>query len=189
MKRPFLLLEVLISLTIISAILISLFHFFTHIHVIKKNVEDAKEIVFERAHIQQRLTHIFSHLCPPVPLEIAFHGNAKHLYFLFDNGIDPDPSFSGIVQGELFLNAEEKTIHLRFKPFPEKKKSPSREEILGTSIQNFALSFFRKEKNKWDISWKEYSLPPMIKLSVTKSNVEEVSFCFFTLSEHNIVEY
>jgi hypothetical protein len=119
----------------------------------------------------------------------SFRTNKKHLYFQFENGIDPDPSFSGIIQGEIYSLPEKKQMFLRLRPLDKKKEKEFREEILATSIDSFEIVYFSKKESHWISSWKKEGLPPMIKLSFTKGDKEKVSFCFFTLSETNIVVY
>jgi hypothetical protein len=194
-KHPFTILELSIAFSLIATIVFFLLIGTRNFLLFEKKIEIAKEEVQEHLHVQIRLEHIFSQLIPssfipnataplytsPFPKE-----KEKSLVCIFDNGLDPDPKFSGPVLSRIFLSNQE--IHLVIWPLEKDGSIPNvwREEMLLTGIDTFSFAFFTKEKKStqsfwtWLPDWPEEKneLPLMIRLSTQKKG-KETLFAFF----------
>lgn len=116
-----------------------------------------------------RLEGLFSSIVPPYLL----YTEHEALIVVFDNGIDPDPLFSGPVVGKLMLN-EFRELTLSIQPVSTEtgQKGSTRKEIL---FQGGAeLSFFTGTGWVADWSKKNKQLPLMIRLRL--ANRENLAF-------------
>jgi hypothetical protein len=198
-KNSFILLEIIISMSLVAIILTVLFQFYTQIIITDKKIEKAKTKVFARQHLHLRLHTIFSQIIPPFHSANEFYTSHFHsfltdkkitLEFFFNNGIDPDPLFSGIIIGRLFY----KDNCLKMKIFPtDKNEKIFREEILIKNIKNYKIFFLGKKENEigeiqsiskdfsWLNSWKKnkHELPLYILISVKDCDNKKFVFAFF----------
>jgi len=113
-----------------------------------------------------------------------------HLHLIFDNGIDPDPEFSGAVQGLIFLD-EEHNLCLQVQPLGD-GGIPPRQEILLSEVEEFAFGFFGKKNDlfTWKKEWPKLdrALPSMIRLKAYQ-NKTLLRFAFSIPSSYPMVEY
>ncbi len=115
---------------------------------------------------------------------------------IFDNGIDPDPMFSGQVEGKIYLD-EKKNLRLMTRPLGQEEEAPARNEILFAQVDSFAFEFLGRKtapdsgvketfrpitaeycwRSCWPKNLKE--APSIIRLLVyEKSNKEPTSYTF-----------
>lgn len=104
-------------------------------------IESARNALLERTHLQTRLQDLFFSVQRDRPHSIytqRFQDEKKtSLIAVFDNGIDPDPVFSGTVLGRIFLD-EQQNLALVIWPLEKsEKKRPWRKEILLSDIDDF----------------------------------------------------
>ncbi len=113
----------------------------------------------------------------------------------FDNGIDPDPSFSGTIFGKIYLGPKGQ-IH--FTTWA-KEKGPKRDEILFLGVKNFEFEFLGSnsvlEKGKKcflrpinaNLAWRSHwpkslgSLPGIIRLKLYEEGKKEPLYYAFIL--------
>lgn len=177
---PFLLLELVISLGLLALLLGALFSFLLQAATMERRLAVAREALLARHTLHLRLDEMFSALVPygfyertPASLYTLQKGNAHGLCTIFDQGIDPDPLFSGIIRGKLYL--DEQNLILLTAPLetvPD-KKMPYRKEILSRHVARYTMQFFsphakREESSSpvWHDTWSadQNQLPFMIRL-------------------------
>lgn len=118
--------------------------------------------------LQQRLDKIFANLLPTDPTSkdrsIYSSGNQKFVFVFFDNGIDPDPSFSGIVKGAIGLDKTNLVLRIY------QNDNPARITVLRENIKSIAFEFMMNSPLGistipiWD---KSINFPPMhVKLTL-----------------------
>jgi hypothetical protein len=184
-KSNFTLLEVIIALFLTSILLIALLNFFVRTVFFEKKIETLKKEVFKKEHLQIRLSNIFSHINKS--FENYFYTEKEKntllsLYLTFNNGIDPDPSFSGPVFGKIYIDQND--LKLTIYPLNEAKQ---RTETLFQDVKKLEFLFFTKEKNfEWQNNWpqEKQSLPSMLKLKIN-----EESFAFFMPTKNILITY
>ncbi|MEN9654215.1 MAG: hypothetical protein RL235_327, partial [Chlamydiota bacterium] len=99
------LIEVLIALTLMSVLLALLFSVITSqlkIHVLMSR---AKAKAIEWQQVQLRIQDAILGIDGFLYTARLSDEKQPSLIFRFDNGIDPDPAFSGVVQGRLYVDA------------------------------------------------------------------------------------
>ncbi len=116
------------------------------------------------------------------------------LVFTFHAGVDPDPDFSNVNVGKLFLDREKNLVFASW-PDPklyEKSPPPLRKEILFHNVASCTMRFFsykppvepgkvanQEEKGVWLTEWKkEYKAQPQlveVLLTFAPENSEEAS--------------
>jgi hypothetical protein len=196
-----LLFEVLIALSLTAILLTFLFSFFAESAKLEKKIDAAREQISGRQRLQTRLQAIFSSLCSDGPSPFFYTRTFKQepnpsLIAIYDNGIDPDPAFSGSVLGKLFLDGENLSL-VNWPNEPEQKMElPWRKEILLSGVERFEFEFLSpkkeegpKEKIKpinpfweWRYRWpkKKGGIPPLVRLFVwEKGQKEPLRFAFF----------
>lgn len=197
-KRAIILMELLIALVLIGATLSLLFNFFANTLKFDRKVDLIRKETLTREHLQIRLLHFFTAIVPKSNLPDAtdsplysLEDNSVGLAAVFDNGIDPDPNFSGAVLGELGLDGQ-KNLVLSLHPLTAAAKKNCRKELLLEQVQGLEFQFLSKKeaasfewlkawpKNRWDI-------PPIVRVIVKKKGKE---FAFaFSLPMANPVTY
>ncbi|NGX27991.1 MAG: hypothetical protein K940chlam1_00163 [Candidatus Anoxychlamydiales bacterium] len=142
-KVNFTLIEVIVSLFLITIIMSFLFGYFSKITKVEKNIEDMKVIVFEKNHVHIRLNHIFSQIVSGIdePFNSEYENDSSNLSlnFCFDNGVDPDPIFSSIQRGKVFVD-KNNNLCLEIRPM-DKKVDSKRLEILIKNVKNISYRF------------------------------------------------
>lgn len=144
-KKHFTLLEVIISLFLISIILSVLFGFFSKITKIEKNIEDLKNKVYERNEVYLTLNNILTSLCfnEDNSIYTMYEKNNKYLslFFTYDAGVDPSPYFSNIISGKIFIDEKNNLV---LETYPNDKKIEPREETIFKNIKSIEYKFLSK---------------------------------------------
>ena len=145
----------------------------------EEKIEVAKQAVFSRASLQMRLDQIFSRITPLEASDFLFtEKDPIEIHCVFDNGIDPDPDFSGPVQAVLFVD-KEKNYCLTISPLEEESKK-KRTEILKRRVDLVEYEFLPpqwiKKKTKLEKEWpkEKKKLPSMIRMKM-----DGLKFAFF----------
>lgn len=165
---------------------------------VDKKMEKARSSILERQNLQIRISDILTTL--------TFHCDSPSLYTqkfpkqdkdsliaIFDNGVDPDPAFSGPVVGRIYLD-ENKNLCLAYWPFQTTDQNrPWRKEVLLSNISDFSFSFLRascdaqKSHTLWENCWpKENILAPSIVRLILKQNNGTLQFAFRLVHAHSI---
>ncbi|MDE3055187.1 MAG: hypothetical protein KGI80_00605 [Verrucomicrobiota bacterium] len=185
-KRPVLLLEILIGLSLLSLLVLFLFRSMATHAAVTVRLEKIREEALQRQHLQMRLSDLFLTLAkerPPSFYTQAFpDAKEESIVLVFDNGVDPDPRFSGTILGRIFVDSKG---NLSLAMWPLEKGDallPWRKEILYSSVQKADFTFFGRSQQEtfvWDTHWsKERPSPPyMIRLKLEK-NQETTSFAW-----------
>ncbi len=185
-KRPLILLEIMIALSLTALLLTTLARFFAGCLKMDQKIEQLRSSLAGRQKVQVCLSSIFTSMAP-LPGSAALctlDDEGTSLGLSFDNGIDPDPKFSGQVIGKLFVD-ESSNLCLAIWPIDE-EATFCRKEILCPNVQKMNLKFFAKKKAaspsfgfEWRSTWPKESgaLPPMVRLSLTQRG-ETSDFAF-----------
>ena len=104
----------MVGFSILTIILGMIFSSLYQETILNRRIQKMEREVMSKVEVQQRLDKIFANIRVIDPTSkdrsIYSSGNQKSVFVFFDNGIDPDPSFSGIVKGSVGLDNE---IHLQ----------------------------------------------------------------------------
>ena len=174
-----------------------LFSFFVESAKLEKRLDTARTEIVSRQLLQTRLQTLFSNLkkgaFQPTFYTKQFPDEKNQsLLALFDNGIDPDPAFSGAVLARIFLD-ENKNLSLALWPAEKGKNHPLRKEILLSNVSSYSFEFLKKERQsplEWAAKWKPASdLPSIVRLSVVQSEKQPLRFAFFLPSSEPIPTY
>lgn len=189
----------MISLAIVSILLGLIFRFFSELTILEKRMVKAKEHILEKNNLEIKLTNIFSQITGSGAMEPIFYTEKDHLYFHFDNGIDPSPSFSSEVAAELFVD-QNKDLILKTTPLEGNITGKvSREEILLQDAASLRFEFVKKENSttgdqtltyKTITSWdkENKNMPIEIKIYM-KRGEENLNFAFFIPTVKPIITY
>ncbi|MES2344548.1 MAG: type II secretion system protein GspJ [Chlamydiota bacterium] len=187
-KRALTLLEVMISLVLASILLTTLFSFYRELFFTRAKMQKNKEVVFQRMLTQERLSQVFSKVLAEIEEKkgLVFytteHASALGpvLYFFYDNGIDPNPSFCGALKAMLYLSTDK---NLTLYTWPDRK------EVLLENVESLQLSFFDIKKKVWKEEWlgEKEGLPAALKLSLKTKKIDE--FIFFLPGSYKQITY
>jgi len=197
-KHNFTLLEVMISLFLITIIITFLFGFFSKIMKLEKNIEEKRAKILAINNTQIRLAQVFSNIYQgnfinKSPLYTKNNKNSTNpiLHIKYDNKIDSEANFSLVVSAIIYVD---KNKNLCLKTFSrDKKQKPSRKEILLKNVRKIEYSFLSKVNKKlkkhefreniyWYNSWpkKATFLPFAIKIKINNN----LDFAFFLPTIH-----
>jgi hypothetical protein len=188
-----------------------LFSFFVESAKIEKKLDKARMCMTARAHLQTRLQLVFTSIDKSA-LESYFYtkmlGKEPHLSLivLFDNGIDPEPSFSGTVLGKIYLDTK-RNLCLCSWPLSAQENQHWRNEILFSKVKDFEFEFFgenspeesgvkemRRPLNAnltWRSHWPKsiHNIPSMIQLKVYEEETKEPTLYTFLLPVADCITY
>ena len=106
-KQTILLLEIIIGIGLSACLFTLLFRFLVSYATIEKKVETAQIVLLERERVQQKLGEIFTSIETSAN-ENSFYTltneKSTSLIILYNAGVDPDPAFSGVNTGHIYLN-------------------------------------------------------------------------------------
>lgn len=199
-KKPFFLFEILIALSLMTILLSLLFSFMVQSVRVEKKMEKARAVILERQHLQIRIQDLLTTLSPqeglpPLYTQTFPKEKGMSLIAFFDYGIDPDPAFSGIVTGRIFID-EQNNLCLACWPRAEDKEHLWRKEILLSNVSNVSLQFLTAietpdaPKVAWSPSWpkEKKELPGMIRMSLQQGE-NFLQFAFRIPQAHPIPTY
>jgi type II secretory pathway component PulJ len=154
MKRPFLLLECLIALSLLSIIIAFLLSFFCDLTWSKTTLQKEREQILCRKKMELRLGQILSHLTTAENCEVSY-----------DNGIDCEPLFCGVLKGSLHCDEQKRLLFVS-----TSSKGDTRKEILYENVHCCELQFFNRKTGVWENRYPE-SQPFMAKLILNQTVV------------------
>jgi hypothetical protein len=151
--------EIIIGLGLLSALLSLLFSFFSSSAKMDQKIERAQHALLERQHLQNRLQSVLTSIVPDGEgsslYTKAFKKNEdSSLVVFFDNGIDPDPQFSGPTLARIFIEQDCLCLALWPQDRDKMKKGPVRQEILLHNVSSFSFRFLVKNIDR-SIEWKK----------------------------------
>jgi len=117
---------------------------------IESKLDSARMAVTERAMLQTRIQTVLGSLDmgvnPPLYTKRFEKEKQDSLVIIFDNGIDPDPNYSGSIMGRLFID-DKKNLTLASWPLNENKVTSWRTEILLKNVKSFELEFLERKQS------------------------------------------
>ncbi len=158
-------------------------------------IDRARKELLERQGLQTRLQDLFLSADSSSLYTKKLPGDEKEsLIAIFDNGIDPDPVFSGKVMARVYLDGD-RNLSLALWPHDpgEKKNRPWRNEILLTNVDDCEFLFFGKAPSQefaWESRWpsNRKENPSMVRLRV-QLNRNPLSYAFFFSSPEPLATY
>lgn len=204
-KKNFLLLEILIALSLMGTMISLLFSFMVQSLRVEKKIEKARLAILERQNLHIRLQDLLTSLSPqgnqPALYSQKFPKEENEsLVAFFDNGIDPDPLFSGIVTGRIYID-EDHNLTLVYWPLEGEKRRLWRKEILFTNVSKISMQYLGeshisnvqdllKPKATWDTTWpkNKAELPSIIRMTLKQNNTT-LQFAFRLPNVHPIPTY
>ena len=201
-RRPFFLLEILIALGLLSFLFAALFSFWVHFTQVEQKLEKIRREVLPLQQMRVRLNLLFSALIPPhnhPNFPATFYRDDLHneLIMVFDNGVDPDPFFSGAVRARLYLEGGNLCLE-RFPLGQEGDARFARREILRTGVEQIGYQFFHVKplykggQGGWQTQWpeKREELPCMVRLTLQRTGaVDDEKFAFFIPIASSVATY
>lgn len=187
-RAAFTLLEVAISLFLVGILLTCLFQFFVQSAKLKAKTHALKEKVLKLDLFEMRLHQLFDDFSYE---KNGFTASIPHpdaigpaLCFYAENGVDPDPLFSGPLHHMLFLTR----AHCVGLCTWSKNNTP-KVAILLNDVKELSFAFF--SGTQWEAHWpkskEEAPFPPMLKISVLMQG--EGREYFFSLPENGEISY
>jgi hypothetical protein len=187
-RSSFTLLEVIVSMVLVSIVLTFVFTFFRQILTMKTQSFALKEKILNLEYFHARLTHLFDHFHEQenclVAKIIHDHAHGPALLIQCDNGIHPNPAFSGLCYHMLFKTRDHRLCLCTWS-----KNDIEQIDTLLTQIKDFSCEFFADKQwhTTWPIDKKNNSLPYMIKISFQLNGDNEKWQDFiFSLSSNEI---
>jgi type II secretory pathway component PulJ len=206
------LLELLIALSLTAILLTILFSFFVETAKLDKKIETARQAIMDRNYLQVKLQTLFSSIdrsanAPYFYTQELEKEKTRGLVTIFDNGIDPDPAFSGTIQARLYLD-ENQNLCLTTQPFGSKTSHTSRKEILFPHVEHIEFEFLGKKRAPetgkqddsrsinaayaWRHEWSktEREIPGIIRLTLQeKPSAKPIQYAFILPTAEPMVTY
>ncbi|MBF8263884.1 MAG: hypothetical protein HW387_1549 [Parachlamydiales bacterium] len=209
-KRAAILLEMIIALGLTAILLSVLFRFFAGSVRMDQKVDTARTQLYQRQHFQMRMATILNSMVPrssmSPPKGSSFYTVDEKMpgfITIFDNGIDPDPLYSGPILGKVFLDLNG-NLTLALWPLEKQEKNIYRTEILLSNVQKIRFQFLAKKSLQhtdskaipinstleWRTNWPQncWDIPSMIRLIIDQNN-QETGFAFALPSIEPIITY
>lgn len=178
-KHSITLVEVLISLTLLTLLLSSLFFWYHHLTEKKSELEKLKRPYVEERYVWQRLEQI-------IPKSKLPFFTDDGLVFRFDRGLCYDPRLSDMVLGKLYHDPNLRTLCLGIWPDPKEEalKDPSLTLTLLDHVDTLSFQFYSppppfqkpvdpeqvgkpRPKEGWQDAWGYDTLPALVRVTVT----------------------
>lgn len=173
----------------------------------EQKLELARGEITARGALQTRLQDVLSSISldsEPLYTQRFENETSPSLIAVFDNGIDPDPAYSGPILARIYID-EEKNLCMASWPLGKEKKQPWRKEILLSNVKSFEFGFLGKTSAKIDekehitpinaaYCWRSFwgkshsEIPSLIRLTVQKEK-EVIRFAFILPSVDPFVTY
>jgi len=157
------LLEVLIAITLTSALLMTLLGYYSYVQHLSRQINKAREEGFQERYAQYRLSQILLKVNKIEHKKDNFftidEGNyfviGQSLVFFYDRGVDIDPLYSGVVPARLFLDRNNR-LCLAVWPSPKSLSGEEipfpKEEVLLGNVQRLKFLFYHPP----DVEKKDY---------------------------------
>lgn len=194
MKRPFTLMEVLIGFVLAALLLGTLFTSLFETSMLSSRLEKGGKDILQRAEIQQRLDRIFSQIFwgsmqQSYPSLYTTKDDHEHitLHVQFQNEVDPDPCFSGVLWSEILVQNQNLLFILKGNPSSEEEEPLSRQEILKEGVRQVTYEFlsFQDSERPLPHTW-EPDTPHILsylKMTLHLENNQTTSYAFWVKHE------
>ena len=207
MKRPFTLIELLLSLALFGLLLQTLFFWYCHLSSSHHAGGKDKWPLLEERYAEQQLQRIFQHTLPSPYFFTLERGGHHDLVLVFDDGLHAEPLLSDKVLGRLFIDPASHALCLGIWPHPDQKtQTPHKTLVLLENVKDLAFEFYfppdpfqltvappevgrEMPEEGWQTSWlAEYeTLPPFVKMHLTRlESSSPVMYAFELGSPHPI---
>lgn len=182
-RRSFTFIEIVISLALVGSIFFFLSLNLKNLVVTRAKVMPLKEHILRKNQMTLKLHRVFTEIClDPTKSGGNFFtfqaplNPSPILIFHFDNSVDINPHFTGIVKGSLHL--ENDHLFLSLKSFEGKEVEKL---LLFSQVKALNFSFFDAKEKRWLSHWsKECTyFPLLIKISLSLDDKDEI-FSFYT---------
>ncbi len=141
MRRPILLLELCLATLLVGMIVAILFSSYWELSIARSRVKSYGEQISNWRRSQLRLEQIFS-------TTIDFNKENADLYSLtYDNGVDLEPSFRGVV--EAVLQVHKGGLYFVTWPHKQALSQEPRRELLLKTVTSCSIIFFDEEVGNW----------------------------------------
>lgn len=181
-KRSLSLIEVVIALALTSLLLSVLFQGYRQLPIAQKKAQAISSKILSLKKVDQTLSSLFSNVIPQVnddkPTLYTVMIPESHfpaLFLTYFGEIDPDPDFSELVQGALFVSRDHE---LCFTTWGKGEKS--RTDLLLTGISSLSFSFFEPRWKQWTENWPLHhpAFPPLIEVTLKFTDQKEQTFAY-----------
>lgn len=198
------LIELLIAMSLLSALVTLLLGFYSDVHFIDRLFDKNREQAFEIRYAQIRIWEVGSKIAPYVKNnkkryffteeENTPFSQGPSLTFTYDNGADFEPDFSTFVIGKIYLDLSNR-LCLATWPLPNASKSfppPMKKEVLMERVEKLDFEFFfpldgnqtastplpeSERSSTWSHEFK--TIPASIWIKITKlpsENSQQIAF-------------
>lgn len=175
-KKSLTLIEIMIALGIASLLLGVLFPYFTQTIRLKKEIEKETSFVFAKAHVQERLTTLFSQISKPLHFQTTKEDEGPFkLEFRFNNGYTQNPHYRKNVMAYLYLKEDKLLLEIKG------RDQSSHLEVLLNGVEGICFEFTDFNEGEFSIKnqWDKTALPLFCALKVTFPKREEVFYFRF----------
>lgn len=203
-RRHVTLIELLIALTLMSILITALLGFYSYVETSHADISEVRAQNFQFLYTQSRFNATLQRAILKRQNETFWFyttsdGENPELVFVYDNGVDGDPTFASFVLGKLYIDADNR-LCLATWPLPKHNFDigpPMRKEVLLRDVDAIKFSFYRpprrdieerridiaqdSEYNQWHQEWPTDSdaLPAIARVTVTlKEKKPTVSFTY-----------
>lgn len=167
--------ELMIALSLTVIVLGIIFSSLYQNATLKSNLEKGEEVVMTRARIQERLDQVFANV------DRFYTDKEKVLHFKYDNGIDPNPLFSGLISGMIIV--EKGDLYLALIGEDEERKTLLRK---GVSSLNYLFLYLDENKIEEVSSWdKKFTDSPFYLKMILDINGEKENYSFWVNHENS----
>ncbi len=139
-KKSFTLIEVLISLGLLTLLLSTLFYWYFSLSTQQKELQLLQIPLQEEEALYRRLNQIL-----PTIQHCCYLRDPQHLVFFFDRGVCDEPLLAGTPLGCLYSIPKENKLYLTLWPKPDTEvlhREPQETYLLLENISQVAFSFY-----------------------------------------------
>lgn len=184
-KRTLTLLEVMIATLLVGILCTGLFQLFHQ--SLRKQIEgyQYKQYALQLSLFEQNCKQLFSSttaiFSAPHP-----HSKQEALFFQFTPRIDPEPTFSSLLNGSLSITDKGE---LAFNVASSTKSE--RKTLLIDHLEGISFRFFSNKTRKWQERWSEKmeELPSMLEITLIYNEKQKIPFVFLMNSAKEPISY
>lgn len=152
----------MIGLVLTAILITTLFSSFRQMIQLNHQVHTVSEQMHPLCVMQLRMSFVFEQIYPEDSLTLVAHKHAPSTFrFTFNNRLDQDPRFIGLVEGELVLDEKQQLCLVL------QKEGHQRKEVLLCGAKAVCFEVFDPETGTWQTEYaKNAPLPPMVRFQV-----------------------
>jgi hypothetical protein len=182
-RRFFTLVELLVGFVILSLVFTLLLNSFYEMSLAGSQIKRGKKDVLSRAALQHRLSFVFSNIVYDENSSSIYvvknEENIDEFHFKFLYGVDPNPRFSGKINGLLTLKDEGFCLVLFSNHLDEDDSIQKREEIIKKGVKDVRYEFLHNRKvfDTWDKE--KMSSPDYVKIVLFYNGNKEEEYALW----------